>query len=71
VSSIDRFLPEKDQPEDASLFVKVDKEASKGGCFHGGNNFASVTNPDYQDWWKAFLGSRYEDSAVSTSRWLD
>lgn len=71
VASLNRFMPADDQPEDASLSVKVDKEASKGGCFHGGDNYASVANPDHLDWWKSHLGARYDNSAISTSRWFD
>jgi len=71
VDSVDRFNPADNQPEDASLCVQVDKEASKGGCFPGGDTYAAVSNPDHLDWWKAHLGVQYNNSAVSTSRWLD
>lgn len=71
VTSVDRFMPFPGQPEDASLTVLVDKKASKGGCFHDGDNFSSVSNPDHLDWWKSYLGDRYEKSAISTTRWVD
>ena len=71
VVSENRFLAEPDQPENASLNVKVDKEASPGGCFHGGDNFVAVANPDHLDWWKSHLGDRFANSAISTSRWID